>query len=312
MGSWHRRMGALQLLPLLLWLTLLLATPVRADSIRLVALDWATAETAQALGVIPVGMAQLADYHIWSGDMPMPATVVDVGLRMEPNLELIRALRPDLIVISPMQQGALPLLQRIAPVQVLAFNSPEQPDSYQQARRATRQLAQWLGREAQGEALLVASTQALQQLRQRVQGDGQVVRPIYLLRFADRRHGWVLGANSLFGGGLAAVGIPLAWQQATNLWGFASVPLTALMAEPEALVVYIAPLPFADMSALQGNQLWQSLPAVRSGRVVGLPPVWLGNGLPSLIYFSRLLADHWPQRAGDEPLPRSLPYVSVH
>ena len=133
-------------------------------------------------------------------------------------------------------------------------------------------------------------------LGQRLQTEGQA-RPLYLLRFADRRHGWVLGANSLFGGGLASVGVPLAWQRSTNLWGFASVPLTALMDEPEAVIVYIEPLPFPALTSLRGNQLWRRLPAVGEGRVVGLPSVWLGNGLPSLIAFSRLLAERWPQAA---------------
>lgn len=275
---------------------LLGAAPAWAELPRVVALDWASAETAQALGVTPVGMAQLADYRIWSGDMPMPEHVVDVGLRMEPNLELIRALRPDLILISPMQEGALPLLQALAPVRTIAFNSYEQPDSYQQARQATRELARLLGRSAEGEALLAETERALVSLGQRLQTEGQV-RPLYLLRFADRRHGWVLGANSLFGGGLASVGVPLAWQRSTNLWGFASVPLTALMEEPEAVIVYIEPLPFPALTSLRGNQLWRRLPAVGEGRVVGLPPVWLGNGLPSLIAFSRLLAERWPQGA---------------
>ena len=278
----------------LLFVGLLSLPMVRAASLRVVALDWASAETAQALGVTPVGMAQLADYRIWSGDMPMPESVVDVGLRMEPNLELIRTLRPDLILISPMQQGALPLLQRLAPVRTIAFNSFEQPDGYQQARRATRELAHLLGRSAEGETLLAETERALARVGQRLQAE-RSPRPLYLLRFADRRHGWVLGANSLFGGGLASVGVPLAWQRSTNLWGFASVPLTALMAEPEAVIVYIEPLPFPRMAALQDNQLWQRLPAVREGRVVGLPPVWLGNGLPSLIAFSRLLAERWPR-----------------
>ncbi len=71
---------------------LLGAAPAWAAVPRVVALEWASAETAQALGVTPVGMAQLADYRIWSGEMPMPDSVVDVGLRMESNLELIRAL----------------------------------------------------------------------------------------------------------------------------------------------------------------------------------------------------------------------------
>ena len=278
-----------------LWLCgLMLAAPVWAALPRVVALDWASAETAQALGVTPVGMAQLADYRIWSGNMPMPESVVDVGLRMEPNLELIRALRPDLILISPMQQGALPLLQRLAPVRTIAFNSFEQPDGYQQARQATRELARLLSRPAEGEALLAETERALVSLGKRLQAQGKV-RPLYLLRFADRRHGWVLGANSLFGGGLTSVGVPLAWQRSTNLWGFASVPLTALMDEPEAVVVYIEPLPFPALTSLRTNQLWQRLPAVREGRVVGLPPVWLGNGLPSLIAFSQLLAERWPR-----------------
>ena len=286
-----RRMNSVATIVMLLGL--LLVPVVHSASLRVVALDWACAETAQALGVTPVGMAQLADYRLWSGDMPMPESVVDVGLRMEPNLELIRALRPDLILLSPMQQASVPLLERIAPVQIIAFNTPEQPDSYQQARVATRQLARLLGRPAQGERLLRATEQALTRLGERLRANGEP-RPVYLLRFADRRHGWVLGANSLFGGGLAAAGVTLAWRQQTNLWGCSTVPLTALMAEPEAVVVYIAPLPFPSMAALDDNQLWRRLPAVREGRLVGLPPVWLGNGLPSLIAFSRLLAAHWP------------------
>ena len=101
------------LLTSLMLLGLLLVSRVQAAPLRVVALDWACAETAQALGVTPVGMAQLADYRLWSGDLPMPQSVVDVGLRMEPNLELIRALRPDLILLSPMQQASVPLLERI-------------------------------------------------------------------------------------------------------------------------------------------------------------------------------------------------------
>ena len=109
-----RRMNSVATIMMLLGL--LLVPVVHSASLRVVALDWACAETAQALGVTPVGMAQLADYRLWSGDMPMPDSVVDVGLRMEPNLELIRALRPDLILLSPMQQASVPLLERITAV----------------------------------------------------------------------------------------------------------------------------------------------------------------------------------------------------
>lgn len=283
---------------ILLWLGLLLLPAVQAAPLRLLALDWAAAETAQALGVTPVGMAQLTDYRIWSGGMPMPESVVNVGLRMEPNLELIARLKPDLILIAPIQQGLLPLLQRIAPVRIIEFNSYQQPDCYRQAQAATRQLAIWLDRQAEAETLIARTGATLQTLAQRLGGQ---IPPLYLFRFADRRHLWLLGEHSLFGGALASVGIPVIRQPQSNLWGFATLPLTALTETPQAQLVYIEPLPFMGMSEMADNQLWQQLPAVRAGRVIALPAVWLGNGLPSVTRFAELLSRHWTgQEVGHE------------
>ena len=90
------------------------------------------------------------------------------------------------------------------------------------------------------------------------------------------------------------VALDVNFRSTPELVEFTNAVFSALMAEPDAVVVYIAPLPFPSMAALDDNQLWRRLPAVREGRLVGLPPVWLGNGLPSLIAFSRLLAAHWP------------------
>jgi len=275
---------------MLLWLWLGLACGVQAAPLRLLSLDWAAAETAQALGVTPVGMAQLADYRIWSGGMPMPSSVVDVGLRMEPNLELIARLKPDLILIAPIQQGMQPLLQRIAPVRIIEFNSDQQPDGYRQAQLATRQLGDWLDRQPEAETL-IARTQADLQALARVMG--KQAPPLYLFRFADRRHLWLLGEQSLFGGALSSVGLRVLRQGASNLWGFTTEPLTSLMTHPEAQLVYIEPLPFASMDEMKANQLWQQLPAVRAGRVMALPAVWLGNGLPSVARFAALLARQW-------------------
>ena len=275
---------------LLLWLGLALLSTAQAAPLRLLSLDWAAAETAQALGVTPVGMAQLADYRIWSGGMPMPELVVNVGLRMEPNLELIARLKPDLILIAPIQQGLRPLLQRIAPVRVIEFNSYQQPDSYRQAQAATRQLAIWLDRQAEAESLIARTGATLQALAAQV---GEDAPPLYLFRFADRRHLWLLGEQSLFGGALTSVGFRVLRRGPSNLWGFTTEPLTALMVAPQAQLVYIEPLPFASMDELKDNQLWQQLPAVRAGRVIGLPAVWLGNGLPSVERFAVLLSRHW-------------------
>ena len=259
---------------------------------RLVVLDWASAETLVALGVPPVGMAHVPDYRIWSGDMPLPPEVADVGLRMEPNLERIQALRPDGIVISPMQEGLRPLLTRIAPVHTITFNSAQQPDGYRQAEQATRDLGQLVGRATQADQLIATTRAAVQQLLAPLQAQGSL-RPLYLLRFADRHHAWVLDGHSLFGGALQAGGARLAWQGQSNLWGFATLPLTSLRQVPQALIIAIAPWPFRSLAELDHSPLWQQLPAVRAGRLLTLPPVWLGNGLPSVQRFCHLLAAAW-------------------
>ena len=53
-----------------------------------------------AVGVQPVGMADIQEYHNWVNiDAELSAmTLYDVGGRQEPNLEAIAALEPDLII----------------------------------------------------------------------------------------------------------------------------------------------------------------------------------------------------------------------
>lgn len=133
----------------LLWLGLALLSTAQAAPLRLLSLDWAAAETAQALGVTPVGMAQLTDYRIWwyadAGECGQ--CWFAYGAQFGADCPVEAGLDP----IAPFQQGLRPLLlQRIAPVRVIEFNSYQQPDSYRQAQAATRQLAIWLDRRAGG------------------------------------------------------------------------------------------------------------------------------------------------------------------
>ena len=77
---------------------------------RIVTLDWTIAETLMGMGVAPQAVAQLSAYHDWVAEPALPDTVVDLGLRTQPNLELLADLQPDLILISPMFSNLAPLL----------------------------------------------------------------------------------------------------------------------------------------------------------------------------------------------------------
>ncbi|MGB3760615.1 MAG: ABC transporter substrate-binding protein, partial [Rivularia sp. (in: cyanobacteria)] len=64
---------------------------------RVVALGWVYVEDLLALGIQPVGVADIEGYQKFVNIQPqLAASVVDVGTRAEPNLEAIAQLEPDL------------------------------------------------------------------------------------------------------------------------------------------------------------------------------------------------------------------------
>ena len=68
---------------------------------KVVALEWTYAEDLLAVGVEPVGVADIKGYHDWITAGPrLDDGVKEVGTRQQPSLETIRALEPDLIITS--------------------------------------------------------------------------------------------------------------------------------------------------------------------------------------------------------------------
>ena len=70
------------------------------DPQRVVALEWLPAELLLALGVTPYGVADIPNYRLWVNEPALPDSVIDVGLRTEPNLELLTQMKPSFIVWS--------------------------------------------------------------------------------------------------------------------------------------------------------------------------------------------------------------------
>src|SRR5262245_36288925 len=84
---------------------LALAGPAAAaSSPRVVALEWDGVEDALALGVTPVGGADLRGYRAFVSPT-IPSSVQDVGTRQEPSLERIAQLKPDVIVVPSYRAG---------------------------------------------------------------------------------------------------------------------------------------------------------------------------------------------------------------
>ncbi|MCE8459409.1 ABC transporter substrate-binding protein, partial [Rhodovulum sulfidophilum] len=113
---------------------------------RIVALDWALAETLVALGVAPLAVAEAPLYAKRVVVPALPPGTADAGLRSWPNLEALRALRPDLVVALEGYGIAPARLEAIAPVRALPiYTAARRPLAL--AREAVTALAGLCGRE---------------------------------------------------------------------------------------------------------------------------------------------------------------------
>src|SRR5690606_35731439 len=112
---------------------------------RIIALTWKAAEQVLELGIMPLAVADADNYREWVVRPELPVSVPSAGTRLEPNLELLVELKPDLILISPVLADMQAQLARIAPV--LQFDAYRHDhDNAAIARRTFLELGKLLDR----------------------------------------------------------------------------------------------------------------------------------------------------------------------
>lgn len=269
-----------------LWLSIVPSLLAAADEPRLATMDWTLASTLVALGHTPVAVAQIDAYHTWVKAPELPSEVIDLGLRSQPNLELLAELRPDRILLSPRYSNLEDRLRRIAPVENLTLYSTD-GDPWAEMESVTRELGELADRETAADHLIRETRDRMQHLATRLEGFDQ---PLLIVQFFDERHVRVFGANSLYDTVLDQLGLDNAWPGETNRWGFAQVPLERL-ADIDARLVIVRPFPAIVEDKVTDSSLWQTLPGVRRGDTITVPPVWSFGALPSARRFADALAD---------------------
>ncbi len=255
----------------------------RPEGLRVASLGYETAQTLLALGIVPLTATNPRGYAQWGGFPALPDSVRNVGLRTEPNLELLQMLKPDLIAMGEGQVGNPDLLSRIAPVIAFRlFDSSATP--LQSGRGALLELAARLDRVAAAELLLQELEAALQPQLQPAWE-----RPAFLATFIDAGHLYVYGPDSLFGEVWARLGRHNAWAGPVNRWGFAMVGPERLAGETDAALLHIGALDGPARQRLTALPLWQALPFSRPDRFAAIPAVLPFGGIASALRFARLV-----------------------
>ncbi len=252
-------------------------------SSKIAVLDWGWAESLLAIDVAPQSVAEAPLYGDRVVVPALPKDTIDLGLRSWPNMELLRSLRPDLILSQANYGVSQARLQDIAPTMALPLYTAEQ-QPLRRSHEALVAIGERIDRYPAAEAFLDRSYARLAAIKTEMTAyDG---RKLLIVKFTDDRVIDIYGAGSLFDDVLAKIGIANAWNEPTNNWGFATAGLDAIARYPEARLLIIEPGP---PDAFLRSALWRSLPAVQRGAVATIPPTWVFGAFPSAMRFAEVL-----------------------
>lgn len=254
-----------------------------ATPVRVAALNWDIAEQVLELGVTPVAMPDISGYNEWVVTPEAPAAVEDIGTRVEPNLERLAQLNPDVIMIASPQQDLLPRLQKIAPVLYYQTFSAEH-DNAEAAIENFRKIAQVLDKQAVAEEKLANMQLQLDDLKQQlITAYGNELPKVAAFRFASTTSIYLYGENAITQYALKQLGIEPALPQPKSQWGVTQKRITDLsqLSHGEVALYF---QPFEQEEKLQSSVLWTAMPFVKTGRVASVDPVWSYGGAMSILY----------------------------
>ncbi|MBN3727871.1 ABC transporter substrate-binding protein, partial [Burkholderia sp. Ac-20379] len=258
---------------------------------RIVVMSWELGEMLLALGVVPVGMSLPDWYRRTIVAPPLPQGVANLGLLYQPNFEILQALHPDLMLITPGHAAARGWYERIAPTLTLGMYR-RAPDPYRALCAETAELGARLARPAEAAALAARTEASIDATRAAlIATPARLARPVLVAELVDDRRLRVYGRGSLFDQMLARIGVTNAAHPRAggDAWptdgGFALVPMQRLVEVADASLLIVGPIDAPTRAALASNAIWRALPTVREQRVASLPVIAPYGGLVSMQRF---------------------------
>ena len=247
-------------------------------------------ETLFALGIEPVGVADVAGYRQWVVRPQLPASVANVGKRSEPNMEKMASLDPDVIVLSTDQAGLADKISRVAPV--LFFDAFRKDHSNaEKAREIFMELGRLVQREDRARRKLEKLEARLIWLRGRIRDHfGDELPKVTSVGFASPTVVRVFGRNGMPWYALRQLGLESAMPQPRSQWGQTQREVADLKRlNREDVLLYFKPTVLAG--DLLEKPLWNALPVVEAGRVAPVEPTWVYGGAMSLGYLAENMTD---------------------
>ncbi|WP_422461228.1 MULTISPECIES: iron-siderophore ABC transporter substrate-binding protein [unclassified Endozoicomonas] len=249
---------------------------------KIAALNWTQAEMLLTLGITPAGVTSIKGYKEWQSNSPiMPDGVQELGLRSEPSLEAIAALKPDLILGYQWRHNRIIAeLEAIAPTVLFTqYPTTDNPSNYYHRMQSVfRSVARLTDQTTLAEEKLREMEQLMGQARRRIQQAGMTGQSVVVGKFVGMGLGLRVYADASMAGAIVnELGLVNSWHSALPGRDFTHVDLLKLTTIGDASLLIIGSQP-DDLPAMTRSPVWQAIPAVREGRVHYLPALWSFGG----------------------------------
>ncbi|MBJ7329830.1 MAG: iron-siderophore ABC transporter substrate-binding protein [Solirubrobacteraceae bacterium] len=265
---------------------------------RVVALEWEYVEDLLAVGVTPVGAADLGGFRTWVA-IRLPGGIKDVGTRQEPSLERIAALKPDLIITPTFRSAkTLETLRKIAPTMALEpYPAGRRTDEqYVAMVNNFRRIAKRVGRSARGERVISDLARTQRSLKAKLRRGGRsrikvtVIQPGGTVGSPQLR---LFTRNSLTNGVLRRLGLRNNWTVRNEKYGFSTVGMEALRRVQNGWAAFIYPSQYAStVKRFTSQASFRNLNMVKKRRVRSIAGnTWpFGGPISTKLYAQRLAA----------------------
>lgn len=300
-------------------------TQKKSAPLKVITPDWGIAAELSAMGHPPIATGDKRVYKEWMGES-LPPSTYDLGIRYQPNPEMMAQLKADLVVDNFFYEHIRPMYGDI-PVKSLLLMSEVNSDTadgrvgWQGYANKTLKLGHIIGESDDAKAYIAKSEQELKNLGQEFQKKYPHIRKLAVVQFADVANLRMYASNSFYQPTFDKLGLELTAFDKGNEWGFVNIQLgdldqlgrqklgkaslgndktsQAKLGDIQGAIqndtCLIIVKPFSDMlqDELNSSALWQKMGFGKSGpagRCMAITdPVWMYGGIASMTSFAQKL-----------------------
>lgn len=194
-------------------LFLILLDLTQSKELKIISLDWAIAETMMMLNYQPLAVGDKRIYNVWVKEPVLPNEIKDVGLRVQPNIEYIINLKPDLIITSSLFSIDNYILKN--KTKVIDFYQ-NRKDVYSSINESVLQIGMILNKKQEALELIRNTKLFFKSFKNKL----HYAKPIAIVQFIDRKYLRIYTKHSLFGAVLEQLGLNNAYDKdVNNAWG---------------------------------------------------------------------------------------------